>query len=249
MPVAGRAVAFAIDQYDLSRYFDEFKFKRDAQLVDTTGFGQRVGDFLAGIQKATLEMKGFYEGGIDKVDYVIHERFGQDEDVNLLLAPNTYKAMRPCYLLPTVIVKYDPSTKIKDAVLIDVEFATRGFVDNGFILASSLDPVSASGVSNDLDNGEVLGSTNAGASAQLHVFKTAGTTQTLDAVIEHSDDGSVWSTLMTFAQVTDQPSVERIVIEPGIEIKQHVRASWDVSGTDAKFNQLLAFARGVEYDD
>src|SRR5437899_290561 len=114
LATAGRVSAVTMDQFDITGYYNEYKFKRDASLIDVTPFGQRVSTDLAGIQKATIELKGMYN---PTQDLNIHKRFGADTDVLLALAPKGYAPMNPVVMLPSVIVKYDISAKAKDAVM------------------------------------------------------------------------------------------------------------------------------------
>jgi len=246
--VPGRKTCFAIDEYDATHVFHEYKFKRDADLIDITTFGSRITDYLSGIQKSNLEMKGFYYYGAGNIDGIIQPRFGADADVVLALCPNGYGVLSPAIMVPSTVVKYDLAAKLKDATAVDAEFAVRGYIDSGTILVSPNAPL-ATGTAvlgPDLDNGTAGGATTAGCSAQLHVFKTAGTTPSLAAKIEHSTDGTAWSTLITFSAAT-KAGVERITLPIGTTVKQHVRSSCDVTGTGASITALLTFARSIDY--
>lgn len=255
LKIPGRNTAFAVEQYDLSNNFNEYKFKRDANLIDATGFGQRFSYDLAGVQKSSLEMKGFYTPGQANIDNIIHVRFGQDADVNVMLAPNNWgltdgagtgpsAGLNPCFMLPTVIVKYDLSTKLKDAVMLDAEFATRGAVDDGFLLTSPLSFVTAGGNNTtSLDNGA---SSLSGASGQLSVQSVTGTTPSATYKIQHSADNSSWADLFVFTAATTKTS-QRLTIDPGTVINRYTRGIWAITGTNPVFGAALAFARGVTY--
>jgi hypothetical protein len=243
LATAGRVTAVTMDEFDITGLYHEYKFKRDAALIDVTPFGNRVSTYLAGIQKSNIELKGFYEKGHD---LTVHQRFGQDQDVNVSLAPAGYGLMKPLIMMPTVIVKYDLSTKIKDAVMTDTEFALRGFVDDGFQLTSPLSILTATGTGSDLDNGALAGATTGGCSAQLHVWSVSGTTPSLTMKIQDSADGTTWADLLTFNAVT-VPGVQRIVLDTGNTVRQHVRANWTITGTGTQFRALTGFARGVVY--
>src|SRR5690606_18266378 len=71
--------------------------------------------------------------------------------------------------------------------------------------------------------------TSDGGAAYLFVTDLAGITA-VDVVIEDSADGSTgWATIATFAQVTADNAGQRVEITGAI--KQHTRASIDVTGT------------------
>lgn len=245
LATAGRLTAVTMDEYDITGLYHEYKFKRDAALIDVTPFGYRVSNYLAGIQKSNIELKGFYDASHD---LTIHERFGQDMDVNLLLAPAGYGVLKPAVMMPTVIVKYDLSTKIKDAVMTDTEFALRGFVDNGYQLVSPLTVLTATGSSGPLDHGAVLGATTGGCTAQLHVWagSVSGTTPSLTVKIQDSADGIAWADLLTFTAMTTAGD-QRLVLDTGNTVRRYVQATWTISGTTPKFRAAVAFARGVVY--
>lgn len=250
LKIPGRNTAFMVEQYDLSNNFNEYKFKRDANLIDATGFGQRFSYDLAGVQKSSLEMKGFYTPGQGNVDNIVHVRFGQDADVNVCLAPNGWGytdgigALNPAFMLPTVVVKYDMNTKLKDAVMIDAEFATRGAVDDGYILSSPLSFITATG--NNVTSLDNLVSSVSGASAQLQIPSVTGTTPSAVFKVQHSSDNSSWADLFTFTAATAATSVRK-TIDPGTTINRYVRGLWTVTGTLPVFGAALTFARGVTY--
>lgn len=249
--IPGRNTAFAVDGYDLSNNFNEYKFKRDANLIDATGFGQRFSYDLAGVQKSTLEMKGFYtpgSAGAYAVDSIGHQRFGQDSDVQVLLAPNGWTVFSPCFLMPTVITKWDMDAKNKDATTLDSEFATRGAVDYGFVLNNPNTQIIATGASSVLDYTNTTGATTSGASAQLHVLAApGGTTPSITGKIQHcATVGGSYVDLMTFNAFTAQ-GAQRLTVDPGATIQPCIKFSFTVTGTLPVFAIATAFARGVTY--
>ncbi len=63
---------------------------------------------------------------------------------------------------------------------------------------------------------------------------------TLDVIVEHSDNGSDWTTLASFTQLAARGS-ERIVVAAGTTVKQYTRASHTLASGHATF--AVAFAR------
>lgn len=245
LATAGRVSAVTLDQFDITGFYNEYKFKRDAALIDVTPFGNRVSSDLAGIQKAGLELKGFYNS---THDVAIHQRFGQDEDVLLALAPQGYKPLAPVVMLPSVTVKYDVSAKAKDAVTVDSEFALRGFVDNGVQLFSPKTILTAaSGVSGIYDNGSsaTSGATVAGWASQLHVWAIGGTSPSVTVTIEDSADGTAFATLGAFTTAI-APESDRLEVDFGNTVRRYVRARYVLVGGGA-VQMLTGFARSVDY--
>jgi len=177
IPLVGRNVAVAVDGYDFTGNGNEIKLKRDAAKIDATVFGQHFSYDLAGIQKASLELKGFYSYGYSQIDQIINQRFGQTNDVNVLVAPAGYPVLGPAILMPSVITKYDLDAKLKGAIDLDAEFDARGALDQGFILNSPIGTTTTTGNSTDLFTAGVDtgGATTGGAAAHVHVFGVTGT--------------------------------------------------------------------------
>ena len=237
----------AVDGYDITGNGNEIKLKRDAAKIDATVFGDHFSYELAGIQKASLEFKGFYNPGYNNLDQIVNQRFGQTNDVITLTAPGGYAALQPAILMPSVITKYDIDAKLKGAVDIDSEYDARGALDQGFILVSPIIPITASGVSAVLDNTLTGGATTGGCAAQLHVWGVSGTTPSLTMILQGSPDGVTWTTLGAFNAVTTNNSAQRLVLPNGTTIPQQTRVSWTVTGTTPTFNTLFGFSRSVVY--
>lgn len=250
--IPGRNTAFAVDGFDLSNNFNEYKLKRDANLIDATGFGQRISYDLAGIQKATLEMKGYYTpgtAGTNALDNVAFQRLGQDSDVEVLLAPNGWTLLSPTFLIPTVMTKWDIDAKNKDAVMVDSEFAARGAVDYGYMLSDPRTPITATGASSVLDYTNTTGATAQGCSAQMHILlPPGGTTPSITGKIQHcATVGGSYVDLMTFTAATTQ-SAQRLSLDASFgTIQPCIKFSYTVSGTLPVFNIACAFARGIVY--
>lgn len=248
LSTAGRVTAITMDQYDITGYYNEYKFKRDSALIDVTPFGNRFSVELSGFQKGSLELKGMYNSTHDTT---VHQRFGQDTDVLLALGPTGYRPMAPCVLIPSTVTKYDISAKAKDAVMLDSEFALRGAVDDGVMLFSPKTLLSsATGASASYDNGTLggaSGATTAGMAAQLHVWALTGTTPTLVVKIQDSANDSTWTDIATFS-TADVPtgSVDREVLDDGNTIRRYVRAFYTLTGGGTA-RALVGFARSVTY--
>lgn len=245
----GRNVAIVCDQYDVSGNGNELKAKRDAAVIDATGFGDHFEYGLAGIQKSSIELKGHYAPGYNKIDGIINQRFGQDSDVLVGYAPlgwGASTALNPFVMQPSVITKYDIDAKLKGAVELDATWTARGAVDDGFLLQSPNTLITATGTGTILDDTANTGPTTGGAAAQLHVLAVSGTTPSLTMKIQSSPDGTTWTDLFTFTAATKATS-QRMTLAIGNTVDQQIRANWTVSGTTPKFNVVLGFSRTVVF--
>lgn len=240
MAVVARDVAVLIDEFDFTRYFNEFEFEREGEDVDVSTFGSRVRAYLSGPQETTITLNGFYEGGKNEVDDIFHRRFGQEPDMLITLCPNTYKQGRACYLVPTTQITYNLSAEVEDAVEIEGEFRANGSVDRGHIL-QTLTTVTATGNSPALTE---TAATTAGATAHLHVIGVTGTPTSVVIEVEHSSDGTTWSPLITFDAVTGAAAQRRSTL-PTVTVNEQLRATHTITGgTTPSVTYALAVSRG-----
>lgn len=247
MAVVARDVAVLVDEFDMTRYFNEFEFEREGEDVDVSTFGSRVRRYLSGPQETTITLNGFYEGGKNEVDDVFHRRFGQEADILITLCPNTYLAGRACYLVPTAQVTYNISAEVEDAVEIEGEFRANGFVDRGHIL-QTLTTITTTGVGPYTGTSPVLNTetaaTTKGATAHLHVTGVTGTPTSVVVVVEHSVDGTTWAPLITFASTTAAGAQRRVTV-PNATVNAQLRASYTITGgTTPTLSYAVAVSRG-----
>lgn len=106
------------------------------------------------------------------------------------------------------------------------------FLDNA--LSSTIDTLRASAAATA--SGSTAGSTGYGTAramvAQLEVTAVAGTTPTLDVVIEDSVDGTNWNVVATFPQAT---GVSRSVQRVNTPFTDRLRVRHTVAGTTPSF--------------
>jgi hypothetical protein len=248
-PLVGREAAMVIDEYDVTGQNMEYKSKRDAAVIDATVFGERFSYDLAGIQKASIEYKGFYGPGDSGYNQAINRKFGQDSDVLLGVAPQGWGILNDFTMQPSVITKYDIDTKLKGAVDVDINAMARGAVDDGYLLfAPTVFLTTGSTInSNVLDQSLTTGATAAGCAAQLHVITMTAAT-TLAVAIQGSPDGSTWTTLtnMTFSTFSVQGK-QRLTLGVGNAVPQMIRGQATVTGTGGVASVALGWARNVVY--
>lgn len=244
----GRNVAIVVDGYDVSGHGNELKAKRDAAVIDATGFGDRFEYGLAGIQKSSIELKGHYTPGYTGMDGIINQRFGQDPDILVAYGALGWGALNPLVMQPSVITKYDIDAKLKGAVEIDSVYTARGAVDDGYQLFDPNHPVSgATTTSSLIDDTLTVGETDAGCVAHVHVLGLAGTTPSLTVTIQGADTpAGTFADLLTFDPFTAIGS-QRLFLPKGTTIPNCIQAEAAVTGTGAKFNALVGFSRSVVY--
>lgn len=249
MAVPGRGVAIIVDDVDLSKYLNQFKFERKAKDIDISHFGSKVNLYLSGPQDTTVTLNGFYDGGEDEVDEVFHRKFGAfgtAADINVMICPDTERYGQPAYMIPTTQITYDISTKVDGAVEIEGQFRANGAISRGTIIQQS-NLVTASGDSDPIDNGAV-GSSFFGAVGQLHVMSNTAL-PSMTVKLSHSDDDTTYAPFLTFDPVSTASGSQRMSTANNLEIKQFVKCEFTLPTTGSPAAVFtVGFARRTEVD-
>ena len=248
MPVPGRNVAVLVDEFNMSAYFNEFEFEREAEDIDVSTFGKLQRSYLSGPQETTITLTGFYDGGALQVDEVFHNRFGlTSTDMLITLCPDTAVFGKSCYVIPTTQVNYNLSAEVEDAVELEAEFRANGALDRGVILHAEVnEAVTANHTA--VDN---TVATTKGGTVHLHVIAgtVGGTTPSVNIKVQHSVDNSVWNDLVTmtgFSVAGPISGKERKLTATATDtVNRYTRAVTTIVGASSNVTYVLAFARGI----
>jgi hypothetical protein len=253
-----------IDEYDVTGQNNEWKAKRDAAAIDVTVFGDRFSYDLAGIQKASIEYKGFYGPGQLGYHQALNRKFGQDSDVLLAVAPQGWGSMLDVIIQPSVLTKYDLDVKLKGAVDTDVTAMARGAVDNGYQFFHPLQLLTTTGGSGGVYTSPILndtlttGATAAGAALQVHAVSVTGSAPSALVEWQSSPDGSTWTdvVLTNLSTGTSYSSgvpaftavgKGRWVLPKGNNLDQQLRSKITVTGSGSIFQIGVFGSRNVVY--
>lgn len=246
---------WGVEGYVFSSQTKDHDHDRDAADIDGSAWGNRFENMLTGQSKASNKVNGLASGAPGQVSNVIKPWVGKTIALKQWHAHETLNLLSPITFGPVSFKKYSESGKFKEAVTFNTELNYRGDVDDGFILVTpkTTNVLTTTGNGSDLDNGAALGATTFGANAQLHMYDLAGgTTPSVTVVIQHSPDGTTWTTLGSFVACTNLTAattfVQRITIGSTVTVNQHVRAQWTTSGTPTGVQAMVLFARNVDPD-
>jgi hypothetical protein len=245
----GYKTQWGIEQYLFGAQGNDLEHGRKADKVDGSGFGTRVRNSLPGMQDGTLKIKGLAVMDKGTLNWQVNQWFGRKSAVNSWYALEGLTALAPITLQPSSIVDMSISAKLKDAVDFSLELDARGAYNDGFILLSPQTLLSgASGTGSVDDNTLFGGATTTGAAAQLHVWAIdGGTSPSVTVTIQHSPDGTTWTSLISFVAATTVGS-QRITLPSTTTVNAQVRANWTLSGSPTDAQVLVGFARGVNLD-
>ena len=83
--------------------------------------------------------------------------------------------------------------------------------------------------------------------ARLHAVKNSGTNPTLDVVVQHSPDGTNWTTILTFTQVTTSANSnedKQFKITDGL-LFPYLRAVATLAGTNPNYDFTTTIYEGA----
>ena len=66
--IAGKNSDVLFGAFDLTSYFNNLSFSRETNAITTTMFGDDNESYIAGIDSATLDLSGLFDGGTDAND-------------------------------------------------------------------------------------------------------------------------------------------------------------------------------------
>lgn len=242
----GYQAQWGLEQYLFGAQGNDISHSRKADKVDGSGFGTRVRNSLPGMQEGSLKIKGLAAMEKGALGWQLNQWFGRRSPVNAWYALEGLEPLSPITMQPSSIIDSSISAKLKDAVDFDLELDARGAYNDGIILLSPAHPLTGSSGTGSLDDNTLYGgATTTGGAAQLHVWALdGGTTPSVSVTIQHSPDGTTWTTLTTFTTASAIGS-QRITLPSTTTINAKVQAIWTLTGAPTGVQVLLGFARGV----
>ena len=231
-----------VNGHDLTGYLRSFTSSGSRDSAETTTFGKTAKTYVPGLKDATLSAEGVYDGDPKAVDEVLSTALGQDQESLWTWFPQGDSAIGNVgYGFAAHATSYEVESPVDDVVSVSVEAQSKV----GKERVQALHPIkeeTANGQGTSLDGG--ASSTNGGV-GYLHVTNLSGTNPTLDVTIQHSDDNGAsdpWSALITFTQVTQANTAQRIEVSG--TVKRYVRVTWAIGGTGSpKATFVAAFGR------
>lgn len=238
----GRDASVLVNEFDLSRYLKKIAPSVAVDILDGTTF-QPPGGFkekLPGEADGKLSCEGFFQASDgttpDAIDDVFHDIRGSETKAVFTGAPEGASAVgKRAFLMSVDESSHSAETVVDQLIMTQAEFESSSGMEAGVVL-HQVTAETATGNGSSVDNGAA---TARGAVAHLHVT-AASASDTLDVVVQHSADNSVWVDLITFAQKSAVGS-ERVEVTG--TVNRYVRARRVIAGTGPSFTFAVAFAR------
>lgn len=226
-------------------------FKADK--LDGSTWGAKFKNDLPGLQEATTKITGKHTAVRGSVGDILPSLVGQTTPVYAWNALESLNALAPVGFGPVSVMEYSPKAKEKDVTTFDSELSARGAAYTGFILVTpqSTTNLITTSTGSDDDSTSTTGATAFGGVIQMHVYDiSGGTTPTMTMIVQHSTDGTTWSTLQSFVVATPltipTTYVQNVLISSTVTVNAHVRASWTTTGAPTSVQALVMYDRGTD---
>lgn len=239
-----------LDGYPISCVTSDFDLDAKTDDAETSTLCNTFKTYIPGLESAEAKIKGLLDGDsvtpTSTFEYVLENR--RRQIVPLVYHPQTGTLGAPAYLVNGFLDDFKISTGVKDAAKFEVKFQSNTGVHTattpttattGIVLkADSVITATADGTSVD----QTTATTAYGAAAILSVSAVSGTTPTLDVIVQHSTNNSVWVDLITFSQ-ENAVNGQYLETTATTTVNRYVRAKWTVAGGTPSFTFNVAFRR------
>jgi len=226
-----------VNGYDLTGYLKSFSSGGQADVLEATVFSKREKEYVPGLKDGSLSAEGLFDGDTGAVDETVAAALGSSSSLWLWFPQGESAVGSDGYGFDAIATAYEVSTPVEDLAAITVEAQSR----IGRERVKSLHPLSQETAGTNgttIDNGAA---SSDGAVAVLQVTAISGTSPTLDVTVQHSPDGTTWTDLIAFTQVSAAHQAERKTVTGSVD--QHVRAIWTLGGTNPAATFTVAFGR------
>jgi len=207
-------------------------------MLDVTVLTDSAKNFIPALGDYSLNVDGLFDNttGSGSLWDVLTSPINAGSTVPTTVGVDGFAAGNSVWMLPARTVSYDISSSVADVVTFTAAFGSAAPTALGVSLADlSARTTTANGSS--VDGGAA---TSNGAVAHLHITDVSGTTPSLTVTVEHSTNGSSWTTLGSF---TAASTVSSELITVTGTVNRYTRAVFTISGTTPSFTCQVSLAR------
>lgn len=231
----GKDMLVIIDQYDVSGFGNDVSWSHGWDEVDLNVPGAAK-QFKLGQRMSTMQMTGVYDTSAEGLRAAFEAKLLATENALLMVGPGGSDVGDNVVIARANTKQYGTKATSADVVRANIDATCNGKVMHlAHILYKGTVAADANGTTVDA-SADRIGAD--GGEAFLHIVDDpTGSTPTLDALVQHSANGSDWSTLCTFAQASAR-GVERVTFSGAVY--RYRRVVLDVEGTTPSFDIAVA---------
>lgn len=207
-------------------------------MLDVTTLGDTSKTFIPGVTEYQVNINGVFDDttGAGSVLDQMTSPLAASDTVATSIALNGFAAGESVWLVPAKEITYEVQAQVGSAVQFTLALGAGAAPGLGISL-SDLSTMTSTTTGSSQDN---TTSSTGGYLAHLHVTSVAGTTPSMTTTVEHSSNGSTWSTLATFTAATSAGSQ---VLSGTGTVNRYVRVKYTLSGTTPSFTAQVSLAR------
>lgn len=244
----GKDADIMYGSYDISAYSTEVAVSNKFETAETTTLGSSAKAYIAGLQDATISIKGLFEANVAATDAAMDAYITADSTPAVTVGIDggfvnpVSGAGRRAYLAQVKSTSKEINAPVADVVSLNVELQCSGGARGGYILEYNRADTASTNGTNYLDNGSGAATTTIGATGNLHV--TANTRSTASVIkIQHSTDNSTWVDLITFTTVGATTVTSEQVSVATNPVNRYIRAISTLTAGTGTITFTISFAR------
>lgn len=214
--IAAKDAVILISGSKFSTYVTAYETEYSIEPIEATGFGDGAKNYIPGMATAKIGCDCLWDNTVSVGVNAKLQTSGQTGVITIL--PETGNLGAASLTLPYLQANYTPGAAVSDIMKIgNIEFTSYGnnnALELGVVLYSGV--ITNTTTSSTFDN--TLATTGAYA-ATLHIW-TKAATDTYSIALQHSTNGSAWTTANTFAINGSAIAAERLT---GTALNQYRR--------------------------
>jgi len=230
--IAGHRARIYVDSTNVGQYMNNVSATRNADMLDTTTFGDSEREFTKGEQGAAITMSGFFDSASGASDPALAGLFASASSKAVTVFWDGDAIGTPGLCGAAWDASYEDASTIDGMITMAASVSFSGQADR----CVSLHALGAETMAGAFASVNNLASSSNGAVANLHVTAFGSGTGTVK--VQHSTDNSTWVDLITFSNFTGTTSETKTVTGT---VYQYVRANLTAAGTTQTF--AVAFGR------
>ena len=230
--VSGSRTRIYVDSTNVGQFMNNVSVSRNADLVDTSTFGDSDREFTKTLISATATMSGFFDPATGASEPALSGLFISSSSKAVSVFWDSDAIGSPGICGSSWEGSYEDAATVDGMITMAGNLTFSGQVDRCVSL-HALGAETMTGAFASVNNGA---SSSNGAVANLHVTAFGSGTGTVK--VQHSTDNSTWVDLITFTNFTGTTSETKTVTGT---VYQYVRANLTAAGTTQTF--AVAFGR------
>lgn len=222
----------------LAGYLRSVSPSAQIDMLDVTVLTDTAKQFIPALGDYTLNVDGLFDNttGAGSLWDVLTSPINAGSTIPTTIGVDGYTVGNSVWMIPARTVSFEVSSSVADVVGFTASFGSASATNLGVSLADlAARTTTANGTS--VDSGAA---TSNGAVAHLHITNVAGTTPSLTVTVEHSTNGSSWTTLGSFTAASTASS--ELITVTGT-VNRYTRAVFTIAGTTPSFTCQVSLAR------